>query len=275
MVIHASHHVVLLSIHVWHYYIEIIKKKWVMSFLWVPRLHQSNYLSQYVQVIFLSLRHNYIACFIICTSWCSCNLITLLMWSRTTRPFVEPLLKSTLDPNFYFFLNTICQISKLSKIAPGQLMDHVSCRFSTWLFDIFQSSCRMGHSTVTAPPRDLTVTLLEAGNHQTSIPFLLNGTAAFDSAHHVVFIERGISGTVFAWLLHYLSNRKLCVATSHFSILTISNIIRHSYVKSIISTFVFRRLLTKSNRGTATCICIFSCFMPFKALCNLFLKIAM
>lgn len=103
MVIHASHHVVLLSIHVWHYYIEIIKKKWVMSFLWVPRLHQSNYLSLYVQVIFLSLRHNYIACFIICKSWCSCNLITLLMWSRTTRPFVEPLLKSTLDPNFFFF----------------------------------------------------------------------------------------------------------------------------------------------------------------------------
>lgn len=56
----------------------------------------------------------------------------------------------------------------------------------------------MGHSTVTAPLRDLTVTLLEAGNHQTSILFLLNRTAAFDSAHHVVFIEHGISGTVFA-----------------------------------------------------------------------------
>ncbi len=103
----------------------------------------------------------------------------------------------------------------------------VSLQLSTFLtdhyiHDHFQSGFRARHSTKTAflkVSNDLLLTL-DSGN--SGILILLDLTAAFDTIHHIILLDRlqqqiGISGIVLQWFSSYLSNRSVSVTMGNHS----------------------------------------------------------
>ena len=75
-----------------------------------------------------------------------------------------------------------------------------------------QSAYSQGHSTETALLKVCNDILLNIDQQQVTIMALLDLSAAFDTVHHTIFLDRlakdfGIEGTSLAWMASYHSNR--------------------------------------------------------------------
>uniref|UniRef100_A0A3Q4I1K7 Reverse transcriptase domain-containing protein n=1 Tax=Neolamprologus brichardi TaxID=32507 RepID=A0A3Q4I1K7_NEOBR len=112
----------------------------------------------------------------------------------------------------------ISHLSFLSKVYEKvvfkQLTEHLS---TNNLFEPFQSAIRPNHSTETALVKVVNDLLVNADNDRTLVLLLLDLSAAFDTVHPCMLLDRlehfiGVTGNVLSWLSFYLSGRSPTVS---------------------------------------------------------------
>ena len=97
----------------------------------------------------------------------------------------------------------------IEKVVFNQVYDHM---VSNAIFPALQSSYRQFHSTETALIKVMNDILLKMNSQHVTMLILLDLSAAFDTVHHRILLERlsdevGIRGTALNWCRSYLSDR--------------------------------------------------------------------
>ena len=133
--------------------------------------------------------------------------------SAFKETLVIPLIKKqNADIKFKNF-KPISNLHFLSKVIERIVIDQMSAHCNKYgLNDKMQSAYRRGHSTEMALLKVCYDIFLNIDQQQVTIMALLDLSAAFDTVHHTIFLDRlakefGIEGTPLAWMASYLSNR--------------------------------------------------------------------
>jgi hypothetical protein len=133
---------------------------------------------------------------------------------------ITPILKKqNLDVNVLKHYRPISNIQFLAKvtecIVASRLKDHLS---QHELYEEFQSAYRKGRSTETALLKVTSDILHEIDLNKVVLMAMLDLTAAFDTIHHGILIERlrttfGVSGAPLNWFRSYMSSRcsRVCI----------------------------------------------------------------
>ena len=136
---------------------------------------------------------------------------------------IQPLLKKpSLDPlihNNYRPISKLPFISKvLEKVVCNQLLHFLN---NNNIFDKFQSGFRQKHSTETALLKVSSDIIMKADAGECSVLLLLDLSAAFDTIHHSILLDRlqkwvGLSDLALGWFSSYLSGRSVSVAVDGY-----------------------------------------------------------
>ena len=136
---------------------------------------------------------------------------------------VRPLLKKhNLDPSVLGNYRPISNLPFLGKVLEKIVFHQLDVFLrNNKVHNKFQSGFRKGHSTETALVKVINDLRVSADNKNVSVLLLLDLTAAFDTIHHTILIQRlehwiGLSGTALSWFHSYLTGRSYFVNLADF-----------------------------------------------------------
>ena len=136
---------------------------------------------------------------------------------------VRPLLKKhNLDPSMLENYRPISNLPFLGKVIEKTIILQLDAFLqNNNIHNKFQSGFRKGHSTETALIKVVNDLRVAADKKEVSVLLLLDLTAAFDTIHHTILIQRlehyiGLSGTALSWFRSYLTERTYSVNIDDF-----------------------------------------------------------